>query len=100
MICSGHGSTRSLPSTMPWSGWRGRLTGASWSGPSAHNPSDEALCERWVQNPYFQFYCGEEFFQHELTFERSSLTRWRQRIGKEQSAGRRQDRRGQTGRET
>lgn len=25
----------------------------------------------------------EEFFQHRLTFDRSSLTRWRQRIGEE-----------------
>ena len=20
--------------------------------------SDEALCERWLENPYFQFFCG------------------------------------------
>ena len=26
--------------------------------------SDEVLCERWVENPYYQFFCGEEFFQH------------------------------------
>ena len=45
--------------------------------------SDEALCERWVENPYFQFFCGEEFFQHRLPFDRSSLTRWRQRMGEE-----------------
>jgi len=43
--------------------------------------SDEGLCERWVENPYFQFFCGEEFFQHRLVFDRSSLTRWRQRMG-------------------
>ena len=45
--------------------------------------SDEALCERWVENPYFQYFCGEEFFQHRLVFDRSSLTRWRQRMGEE-----------------
>jgi IS5 family transposase len=45
--------------------------------------SDEALCERWVENPYFQYFCGEEFFQHRLAFDRSSLTRWRQRMGEE-----------------
>lgn len=45
--------------------------------------SDEALCERWVENPYYQFFCGEEFFQHRLVFDRSSLTRWRQRMGEE-----------------
>ena len=43
--------------------------------------SDEVLCERWLENPYYQFFCGEEFFQHRLVFERSSLTRWRQRMG-------------------
>src|SRR5215471_6673902 len=43
--------------------------------------SDEALCDRWVENPHFQYFCGEEFFQHTLVFDRSSLTRWRQRMG-------------------
>jgi IS5 family transposase len=45
--------------------------------------SDEVLCERWLENPYYQFFCGEEFFQHRLVFDRSSLTRWRQRMGEE-----------------
>jgi transposase, IS5 family len=27
--------------------------------------SDEALGDRWVENPYFQYLCGEEFFQHD-----------------------------------
>jgi IS5 family transposase len=47
------------------------------------NHSDEALCEHWVENPYYQYFCGEEFFQHRLVFDRSSLTRWRQRMGEE-----------------
>src|SRR3712207_6936069 len=42
-----------------------------------HDLSDEGLCERWVENPYFQLFCGEEFFQHQLPLDRSSLTRWR-----------------------
>jgi IS5 family transposase len=45
--------------------------------------SDEVLCERWLENPYYQLFCGEEFFQHKLPFDRSSLTRWRQRMGEE-----------------
>lgn len=45
--------------------------------------SDEVLCERWVENPYYQLFCGEEFFQHRLVFDRSSLTRWRNRMGEE-----------------
>jgi IS5 family transposase len=48
-----------------------------------HDLSDEALCERWIENPYFQLFCGEEFFQHKPPFDRSSLTRWRQRMGEE-----------------
>src|SRR5438270_9887999 len=48
-----------------------------------HDLSDEALCERWLENPYFQLFCGEEFFQHKLPFDRSSLTRWRQRMGED-----------------
>ncbi|MGY4506512.1 hypothetical protein ACVWYH_010494 [Bradyrhizobium sp. GM24.11] len=41
---------------------------------------------RWVENPYYQFFCGEEFFQHHLVFDRSSLTRWRNRMGEERLA--------------
>jgi IS5 family transposase len=51
-----------------------------------HNLSDEALCDRWVENPYFQYFCGEVVFQHAAPFDRSSLTRWRQRLGEEQIA--------------
>jgi IS5 family transposase len=46
-----------------------------------HDLSDEVLCERWIENPYYQLFCGEEFFQHRPAFDRSSLTRWRQRMG-------------------
>jgi IS5 family transposase len=49
-----------------------------------HDLSDEVLCARWVENPYYQLFCGEEFFCHRLPFDRSSLTRWRQRMGEDQ----------------
>ena len=45
-----------------------------------HDLSDEVLCERWIENPYYQLFCGEEFFRHRLLFDRSSLTRCRQRM--------------------
>jgi len=48
------------------------------------NISDEVLCERWVENPYYQFFCGELSFCHRAPFDRSSMTRWRQRLGEEQ----------------
>ena len=50
---------------------------------SMHDLSDEDLCARWIENPYFQLFCGEEFFRHKTPFDRSSLTRWRQRMGEE-----------------
>jgi len=45
--------------------------------------SDEAVCKRWVENPYFQYFCGEQYFRHKLPLDRSSMTRWRGRIGPE-----------------
>jgi transposase, IS5 family len=49
-----------------------------------HDLSDEVLCARWLENPYYQFFCGELSFCHKLPFDRSSLTHWRQRLGEEQ----------------
>src|SRR5262249_28978660 len=42
-----------------------------------HDLSDEVLCARWLENPYYQFFCGEVSFCHNLPFDRSSLTHWR-----------------------
>jgi IS5 family transposase len=49
-----------------------------------HNLSDEVLCARWIENPYYQYFCGELSFCRRLPFDRSSMTRWRQRLGEEQ----------------
>ncbi len=49
-----------------------------------HDLSDEVLCARWLENPYYQFFCGELSFCHELPFDRSSMTHWRQRLGEEE----------------
>ena len=43
--------------------------------------SDEQVWDRWVNDPYFQYFTGEEFFQHELVHERSGMSHWRKRIG-------------------
>ena len=43
--------------------------------------SDEGVCERWVHDPYFQYFTGEEFFRHEFPHERSDLSHWRKRLG-------------------
>jgi IS5 family transposase len=49
----------------------------------ADNLSDDEVCARWIENPYYQYFCGEEFFCHRLPLDRSSMTRWRQRMGEE-----------------
>lgn len=43
--------------------------------------SDEGVCERWMHDPYFQHFTGEEFFRHEFPHERSDLSHWRKRLG-------------------
>src|ERR671920_795386 len=45
--------------------------------------SDEAVCARYLDSPYVQLFCGEAHFQHALPLDRSSMSRWRQRIGPE-----------------
>lgn len=49
----------------------------------AYALSDEAVVARWAENPYWQYFCGETFFQHRLPIDASSMTRWRNRIGEE-----------------
>lgn len=48
-----------------------------------YNLSDESVCERWVENPYYQYFCGEEYFQHTFPIERSSMTHFRHRVGED-----------------
>jgi transposase, IS5 family len=49
----------------------------------AFDESDESLVARWVENPYWQFFCGFNYMQHELPIDPSSLSRWRKRVGAE-----------------
>jgi IS5 family transposase len=84
-ICSGRGSTRSsmsdtrfvkLGKAIDWRFLEDRF-GAAYSDRAGHPPlptrlmaalailksmhdlSDEDLCARWLENPYFQLFCGE-----------------------------------------
>lgn len=45
--------------------------------------SDEAVANTWVENPYWQYFCGEVYLQAEVPIDSSNLTRWRRRIGEE-----------------
>src|SRR5436853_2919966 len=46
-----------------------------------YDVSDERVVAGFVENPYWQYFCGEEFFVHELPCDPTSLVKWRQRIG-------------------
>lgn len=47
-----------------------------------YNLSDEAVCAQWVENPYWQYFCGEVYFQQSPPCHPTSLTKWRKRMGK------------------
>jgi IS5 family transposase len=47
--------------------------------------SDESILDRWVENPYWQYFCGEIYFQYEPPFDRTELIKFRKRIGNEGS---------------
>jgi len=49
----------------------------------AYNESDESVVARFLENPYWQYFCGFKYFQHELPIDPSSMTRWRKRLGPE-----------------
>lgn len=45
--------------------------------------SDESVVAKWTENPYWQYFCGMQHFQHELPFHPTSLVKWRKRLGEE-----------------
>lgn len=47
----------------------------------AFDQSDESVVERWVENPYWQWFCGMQEMQHKCPIDPSSLSRWRKRVG-------------------
>ena len=50
-----------------------------------YNVSDEVVVASWVENPYWQYFCGAEYFVHEFPCDPTSLVKWRQRVGVEGS---------------
>lgn len=70
-------STTGRPATSP------RLVAGLLYLQHAYGLSDEAVIARWVENPYYQHFTGETFFQHRPPIDPSSLVRWRKRIGED-----------------
>lgn len=48
-----------------------------------YDESDESVVAKWVENPYWQYFCGEQYFRHALPCHPTSLVKWRQRVGPE-----------------
>ena len=48
-----------------------------------YNLSDEALINTFLENPYWQYFCGFEYFQHRFPCDPSSMTRFRNRLGEQ-----------------
>ncbi len=45
-----------------------------------YNLSDEEVISRWLENPYWQYFCGNDYFEHDFPIDASSMTRWRKRV--------------------
>lgn len=43
--------------------------------------SDENIVHRWIENPYWQCFCGYDFIQHKIPLHPTSLIKWRHRLG-------------------
>lgn len=52
---------------------------------SMFSVADEVLIPTWVQNPYWQYFCGEQYFNDTGPCDPSDLVHFRKRIGKEGS---------------
>lgn len=48
----------------------------------SYDLSDEGVLEAWLENPYWQYFTGGEYFEHDLPIDSSSLTRWRKYLKK------------------
>ena len=45
------------------------------------NKSDEEIVKGFTQNPYWQYFCGCEYFEHKIPLHPTTLVKWRKKIG-------------------
>jgi len=48
---------------------------------STYNLSDESVVARWIENPYWQYFTGEQYFQTIKPFDPSEFVHFRKRMG-------------------
>lgn len=49
----------------------------------AFDESDESVVARWVENPYWQYFCGFDYMRHDCPIHPTSMVKWRHRVGAE-----------------
>jgi IS5 family transposase len=49
----------------------------------AFDESDESVIDRWVENPYWQYFCGYQYMQYKCPIHPTSMVKWRQRVDTE-----------------
>jgi len=43
--------------------------------------SDQEVLDNWCENPYWQYFCGGELFEHEPPTDQTVMSRWRKKAG-------------------
>lgn len=51
-----------------------------------YHESDESVVEKWIENPYWQYFYGEQCFQHDFPCHPISLVKWQKRVGVDEIA--------------
>jgi IS5 family transposase len=47
-----------------------------------YNLSDADLLAQWIENPYWQYFCGEQYLQHQLPISIGDIESWHLRMCK------------------
>lgn len=48
----------------------------------ASGMSDEAVLDEWLENPYWQYFTGGIYFEHEYPTDQSTMSRWRKKLAR------------------
>lgn len=48
----------------------------------ASGMSDDGVLDEWLENPYWQYFTGGVYFEHEYPVDQSTMSRWRKKLAK------------------
>ena len=49
---------------------------------ATYRENDESVVVKWVENPYWQYFCGEVYFQSNCPINPTMMTKFRNRLDK------------------